>query len=372
MNTAVRDQLIQARVALLLDQPFFGSLSMYLKLNEDTEVKTACTDGYQIRYNPTFIASLTPAETRGLLAHEVMHVALQHHRRRGNRAAKKWNRAGDYAINPLLLDAGLTLPQNGCVNWAWRGEAAETIFPKLPDEDESGGEPGNGSGDGCGEVEDAPADSEGDAKQEEGRMIQAAKAAKQKGKLPGSLEKLVEPLINPPLDWRTILAEFIDRSAKADYTWTRPNTRYAGSGFVLPSLYSEKLEIVVAIDTSGSTMHVQDLFCKELRAIMTSFSDIEVTVIQCDAKVQDVTSLDNCNFDYKPKGFGGTSFVPVFDYIENQGMEPKALVYLTDMYGTFPQTDPGFPVLWVSTSGSYRPYEKIIGEVVELPEEMRR
>ena len=371
MNQAVRDQLTLARVALLLDNCFFGQLSMYLKFNEDVTIPTACTDGYQIRYNPTWIATLTPAETRGLLAHEVMHVALQHHRRRGNRAPKKWNRAGDFAINPLLLDAGLTLPKNGCVNWAWRGEASETIYPKLPDEDESGTEQGqDGTDGGCGEVEDAPTGTEGDAKQEEGRMIQAAKAAKNRGKLPGSLEKLVEPLINPPLDWRTILAEFIDRSARADYTWTRPNVRYAGSGFVLPSLYSEKLQIVVAIDTSGSTMHVQDLFCKELKAIMSSFSDIEVTVIQCDAAVQDVCSLDSVNFDYKPKGFGGTSFVPVFDYISEQGMEPKALVYLTDMYGEFPQTDPGYPVLWIATS-DYKP-DNLIGEVVRLPEEMRR
>jgi hypothetical protein len=64
------------------------------------------TDGVSLYYNPEFVDTLNSATLAGVLAHEVMHPALQHHVRRSRRDPKRWNEACDYAINPLLLDAG--------------------------------------------------------------------------------------------------------------------------------------------------------------------------------------------------------------------------------------------------------------------------
>jgi predicted metal-dependent peptidase len=64
------------------------------------------------------------------------------------------------------------------------------------------------------------------------------------------------------------------------------------------------------------------------------------------------------------QGGGGTSFVPVFKWIEENDIEPEALVYLTDMYGDFPSKAPSYPVLWGSISkGVPAPF----GEVVDVP-----
>ena len=50
-------------------------------------------------------------------------------------------------------------------------------------------------------------------------------------------------------------------------------------------------------------------------------------------------------------GFGGTSFVPVFDWIrENKvkkGIDVSALIYLTDGMGTYPDETPDYPTYFV-------------------------
>ena len=107
LSAAVRIQ--KARTALLLDHPFFGSLLFRLGGRPSKSIQTMATDGVSLYYNPAFVETLNAAELAGVLAHEVMHPALQHHTRRGDRDQKCWNMACDYAINPLLLDAGLAM-----------------------------------------------------------------------------------------------------------------------------------------------------------------------------------------------------------------------------------------------------------------------
>ncbi|MGA3347067.1 MAG: hypothetical protein ABSC76_19640, partial [Terracidiphilus sp.] len=124
--TAVRIQ--KARTTLLLDHPFFGSLLFRLKGRERRSIPTMATDGVSLYYNPEFIDSLNSATLAGVLAHEVMHPALQHHLRRSGRDPRRWNEACDYAINPLLLDAGLSLPGGVLVNHRFRGMSAEQIY----------------------------------------------------------------------------------------------------------------------------------------------------------------------------------------------------------------------------------------------------
>ncbi|MGA2964414.1 MAG: hypothetical protein ABSD96_22355, partial [Candidatus Korobacteraceae bacterium] len=104
------ERIRKARTSLLLDHPFFGSLLFRLKSEEDRSIPTMATNGVVLRYNPAFVDTLNAATLAGVLAHEVMHPALQHHTRRAKRDPRRWNEACDYAINPLLLDAGLSLP----------------------------------------------------------------------------------------------------------------------------------------------------------------------------------------------------------------------------------------------------------------------
>ena len=71
-HTTTGQKLTRCRVQLILKQPFFGTLSLRLKLAPGT-LPTMATDGSRIVYNPAFVDQLKPAELEGTLAHEVMH-----------------------------------------------------------------------------------------------------------------------------------------------------------------------------------------------------------------------------------------------------------------------------------------------------------
>lgn len=85
----------KARTTLLLDHPFFGTLLFRLGAKPSRMVATMATNGISLFYNPEFVETLNASELAGVLAHEVMHPALQHHTRRGDRSQVRWNMACD-------------------------------------------------------------------------------------------------------------------------------------------------------------------------------------------------------------------------------------------------------------------------------------
>ena len=95
--TTTAQKLTRARVQLLLTQPFFGTLSLRLKLIPGS-LPTMATDGSRIVYNPAFVDELKPAELEGTLAHEVLHCALGHQCRRGERDPELWNESADLVL----------------------------------------------------------------------------------------------------------------------------------------------------------------------------------------------------------------------------------------------------------------------------------
>jgi predicted metal-dependent peptidase len=96
----------------VVGSPLLGTLLFRLGAQARSSIATMATDGVSLYFKPLFVETLSAAEIAGTLAHEVMHPALQHHTRRSGRNPRRWNMACDYAINPMLLDAGLTLPKD--------------------------------------------------------------------------------------------------------------------------------------------------------------------------------------------------------------------------------------------------------------------
>ena len=124
-------KITKARTQLLLDNPFFGNIAMRLDLVETDQFDTMATDGKRILFNPAFVAKHSNAHLKGVVAHEVCHVMFKHHLRRGERDQNNWNVAADYAINSILVDAGFSLPEDGLIDLAWRGQSAEDIYRVL-------------------------------------------------------------------------------------------------------------------------------------------------------------------------------------------------------------------------------------------------
>lgn len=353
-------KMMEARTALVLESPFFGALVLRLRLQEDASHETGWTDGRSIGYSPAFVESLTHAETLGFLAHEVMHVASGHPWRRDGREPRRWNRACDYAINGILKNAGFSLPADVLLDAQFTGQSAEWIYDRLPADPDDGEGQGSGSGAGdpapAGEVRDAPAPEDGGPTEEEVQQAvqQAANVARGRGALPGAVERFAKDAARPRVDWRSVLARFLQASARADYSWARPNARHIARGVYLPALRSEAMgRIVVAVDVSGSVDDVQlAQFAAELNAIVRELQPESTDVLYCDSRIRGRDSFPaGETIELRACGGGGTDFRPVFKAIEEDGEAPAALVFLTDLDGPFPAHAPDYPVLWGDTSG---------------------
>jgi predicted metal-dependent peptidase len=409
MDKEAHTKFTKARAGLVLDQPFFASIALRLKVQEDPTSPTMYTDGVNLGYNPEWINSLTLDELKGVICHEVMHVALLHNLRRDNREHDQWNIAADYAINPILLDANMTLPKGDPGSPAdpqtirqYEGMSAEEIYNKLPklqkgkdkekgkggsgafgqqgeeETQQQGNDPGK-----CGEVRDFPSPSGQPtptpaelAQQEQEQKIQtqqALTAAKRAGTLPGSLERLIDDLLEPIIPWKEVLARFVDTHAKNDYDWTRSNKRYAAQGLYLPALRNPELgNILLAVDTSGSITQKQVTeFIGEIRGILRSYDKTNLTVIFCDHAIQGEPQTIEQEADteiLKPKGGGGTSFKPPFEYAEEQGLTPKAAIYFTDGYSSSFSDPPDYDTLWVLTEKNDS-FNSPFGEVIYMEKE---
>ncbi len=369
-------KIARARAGLILDQPFFGALALRQVLRENPSIKTARTDGQTLEYNPTFIDSLPLEQVKGVLAHEVMHVAAAHHSRRQDRQKRRWNIAADYAINDLLVQSGFALPA-GALRGMGTDKSAETIYNTLPDDPPGGQGQGDQDPGGCGEVCDAPgtdgqAASPGELRQAEAESkvatSQAAQAAKNMGTLPAGLARFVEEVLEARVPWREVLRRFVDQTARNDYTWTRPNARYMAQGLYLPSLYSQEMApIVIAVDTSGSIRQEElSQFSAEITTIIQDTRS-HATVIYCDTDVAGVEEFDpeGLPIVLHAAGGGGTDFRPPFAHVDTEGLTPGCLIYLTDgECSRFPDA-PEYPVLWALT-GSSRHFSPPFGEIIEI------
>ena len=396
---------------LLRKQPFFGSLVLRLPLRADPTRRTLASDGQEIRYSPDWLAKTDAHLIETAMARVVMACALKHHTRRGERDPERWQTASQLVTHALLRDAGFTLPPDAK---AWEDLSVEQAYDRLPEPGEgdsaedgsptqgangagAAGQPppgGDESGDpsdpddqgdgrdgapgappshdpsGTGEVMDAsarsgdgsgsdetPMDTAAEEQAWDEAMHQALSIARAEGKAPGGVEETVRNAHASALDWRTLLRRYMTDAARRDYSWSVPNRRFIDSGLYLPSIRSEGIDsIAVIIDTSGS-LPAQTLagFWAELREIAAEIRPERIVVLQVDAALQDAAEYgpDELPEEIVLKGRGGTDFRPGFEWLDEQGMQPAVCLYFTDMEcSSYPETEPGFPVLWVDHSAA--------------------
>lgn len=438
--------LKRGRYQLGQKHPHFGYASWKLSIVEDLKCQTLYTNGQIIAYNPAYVIGCSddqyPNYTYAVSAiiHETLHALLGHCKDWGALGYDRMltNAAQDYAIN-LILRHDLKMPvhKDWLCDDKYKGMTWFEIYDILKaDQDKNPTRPeewgltckvdpqpsgGGGSADGDGEK-----DGQGDGKSDcpglppcdekaghtkgtcpcpchpmrgdggggEGGQqqkndwdkiaVEAARFAQSigHGDLPAFLEDLVEKVTKPVVDWKTVVERWVSRCKKGDYSFRRLNKRYMGSGLVMPSLHSYTADLVIAIDTSGSTWGFLNRFWGEVYGIIKAVG-VETHVIQCDThpkvfklrKPEDVLKM-------KRTGGGGTDFTPVFDMIvkgwhdKQDGMtvkvkRPEAVVFFTDGEGTYPTTPPPFKTLWcipnaqsLKGSGYYPPF----GTVLSLPD----
>lgn len=386
-------RLEKAQMRVLFQVPFFAPGVAKLPVDFDKSVDTACTDGERIKFNPDFFDKCKDQELVTVLCHEVCHCLLGHiWRIPPDKDWEKWNQATDHAVNNMLKEFGEQVTSKRladpfpfpdgqwCMDPAFKGLSEEEIYSRMPKGNGGGsgqkpgkGKPGQGSGSGSkpsigqiapGNPGQDPAQAKKVKSDWDHTLMQCAQAVKARGDLPGAMSSFIGELLNPTVPWWEIVRNWLREQCEDDWNFMKPNKFYDDSGFILPSLHSERIgPIVFATDTSGSIDdQIAAHFRTEKQACLDDLKPSALLDIQCDTRIQKVT-------EYKPgdeitgdiHGRGGTSFCPVFEHVSKLQVAPKCLVYLTDLDGTFPDTEPDYPVLWVAYGGGTKaPFGEIV------------
>jgi predicted metal-dependent peptidase len=355
--------------------PLAGVLSIGNKTVSD-DIPTACTNGRDELYGRAFVDSLTDAELRFLILHECYHKMYRHlttwkHLHDKNHGIA--NQACDYNINGKLVDENkddgfATMPRDADGKYmglfdekfregnGWMDTAK--IFGILDDGNDDG-EGGNGGNESGGDDSQGTSCAQGQGfdehdweganglSDEETKELekdidigirQGSMAA---GKLGITGNRNFDELMQPQVDWREVLREFIQTTCTgSDYsTWKRPNRRYIGADIYMPSGISERIdELVLAIDTSGSISDTAvALFLSEVQSICTTVKPEKVRVLYwghevVGDEVYELNELDTLVKSTKVRGGGGTDVECVTAYMDEHKISPQAAIILTDGY----------------------------------------
>ncbi|MCH5252068.1 MAG: metallopeptidase [Lachnospiraceae bacterium] len=141
---------------------------------------------------------------------------------------------------------------------------------------------------------------------------------------------------------------------------------YGNTPLLEPLEYKEEKkikELVIAVDTSGSCrgnpvrrflmetygiLKHSRYFFRQSRIHLLQFD----TIIQEDLCITDFEQFFRLAESFQVKGFGGTDYRCVFDYIEKQQKNGgfsglQGLMILTDGYGTYPEHPPAYPTAFL-------------------------
>lgn len=378
----VEEKMSKARALVVMDQPFFAALLLKRPLIKIDKGTFAVDARGNIYYNPEFAAGLSVQQVVFALVHEVFHIVKMDFLRRGDgRDARTWNIAGDAWINKYLKDNRIGEPIPKCVNCDggmhigvdMDADTTEAIYERVPKDQDGQGGYGDGAGDyGIGDdfVDDGEPLSEAEKSAVEAQtkvdIASAAQAAKMQGKMPGSLQRIVDEVLYVRTPWEVILERFMVSSSKADYSWKRPNKRYRPHGYYLPSTHSQNTmgRMALIIDTSGSVGDRElQFFAGHLNAILEQCHPEEVQVIYCDAAVNHVDTFAAEDYPVKltAYGGGGTDLREGFDYIDEElEGDVACCVVLTDCYTPWPDPkEVAYPTIVLSIAGLDSPFETV-------------
>ena len=378
-------------INLMRDPTFADMAGIFMLGKKDVVdyIPTAATDGRNELYGEKFVEQLNERELAFVVVHEAYHKMLRHLTvwvRLHKEDPKLANMAMDYVINLAIVDRDpdekvVAMPkiagkQIGLLDKRFANLNTKQVFDILKREKQDGGGGGGDEGDEGGEGGEGAGLDEHDwegakelsqAEQEQlgkdiDQAIRQGQIAAQKlhGKGGGNMSRELLDLLNPKVDWRELLREFVTAACKGrDYSsWRKPNRRFLSEDIFMPSLVGERVgHMVIGIDTSGSIGGPElAQFLTEVVAIAEQVNPDKVDLIYWDAhvaghEVYNEATLATLVDSTKPKGGGGTDPTCVPAYLDKHGIKPECAIMLTDGYvGRWGDWD--WPVLWAITGGN--------------------
>lgn len=400
---------------LLMDEPFFASISRRIDKTSSTAISTAGvrvnpnTIQFEMLYNPDFFEKLTDAERRDVLKHEFYHVVFMHvtDRMPNGVMTKHWNIATDLAINSHLNN----LPEGGLIPGKEgtpfedlpRGKSAEWYLANLPDlsngggngedQDKEEGESSSGGGGDSGDQSQSQSQSQagdgyddietlddhsgwgdvGDDLKEiaKERLKEIVKNAAEEcsrtnswGSVPHQCREKIIKGLQSKIDWRKVLRYFIKTSQRANKSSSikRINRRYA---YVHPGRKTNRVaKVAISIDQSGS---VDNDMLAQFFSELNKLSELaDFTVIPFDTEVDEsliYTWKKGEKRKWERVMCGGTNFDAPTQYVNDCG-DFDGHIILTDLCAPKPKPSK-CQRMWMTTPQyAQRPYfatnEKIV------------
>jgi predicted metal-dependent peptidase len=370
-------------------------------------VPTAYTDGVNKKYGRKFLESiLSESKVRGLILHENLHVALKQvvfGRAMFLENRKMANLAADFVVNDIIVNidgtiAGTSerlveLPDGAIYDPMFHDWSMREVYNYLKKHAKKGGGGGQGGkgqgnpppsgGTQSNDDDDMDGDtvtvngktydiSQADEHDFIGREVSAEeakeilddidKALREGGMLAGrmgaKIPRVISDLLEPKIDWRDALREFVSASTKGndEFTWRRMNKRQMANDIYLPSVMNESIgEIIVAIDTSGSIGGAEITeFATELVSICEVCQPEVVRVLWWDTEVHGEQVFKDNYSDIakmlKPLGGGGTKVSCVSEYVNKHKLTAECCIVFTDGYVEHDiKWNISSPTLWMVT-----------------------
>ena len=368
MALTSEQRVTKSHIAIMRSKEFcmFAGVLSVGKVNFTEELPTAATNGRDVMYNPEFLKTLDDKELNFVVLHEALHKVYQHM----HLWKKLWkenpmlaNMAADYVVNYAIHEADeqgtiTKRPQSALFDLAYKGMTTKQIFDLL--KKESNGDGGQGGHD-THDWEGAEQLSDEEVKETAKQIDQALRQGEIiRGKMQGNKNRSINELLEPKVDWREQLRDFVNATCKnKDKTsWKRPHKRFLGQDIYMPSMIGESIgQVVVGIDTSGSIGDKElSEFLTEVVAICDDVSPSSIELLYWDTEVAGHETYNQGDYkalvqSTKPAGGGGTHVGCVNQYIKDKRIQPEAIIILTDGYV---ENDFGgnwdYPTLWAITT----------------------
>jgi predicted metal-dependent peptidase len=390
MNTVtynLKDSLARICKDLMFDEPFYGLFLLSLNKSWDERLPTAGVSlngiNFNLIINPTFWASLSELHKKGLLKHELLHIAFFHLTDYGHLSNKEVaNIAMDLEINQYIDKSWL--PENGCsidgeffakMNLK-RKAGTQYYYDELMKKQSSNcqnlkaicealekNEPSCELPDGTKidltnhDWKDLDGVDEATKKMiatQTGHVLEQLEEQIEKsnpGSIPGELADILKKLkitTPPKFDWKGYMRRFVGKSTKI---YTKKSRRKLNKRLIdFPGLKIKKQKhILAAVDTSGSVSKDELIeFFTEMYHIKKTGTD--VTLVECDTAISYIGEFDPKK-DIEIHGRGGTDFQPVIDYYNENLNKYSCLFYFTDGEAWTPKNARG-NILWILSACS--------------------
>jgi predicted metal-dependent peptidase len=414
------EQRVKKAIIVLQDkQPFFAHLSLACQLImlEDVEQMRKVGMPYptfgvdakgRLFFHVDAVMEKTNDEILGTLVHEILHICFEHPSSLRGRNRSIANYAQDIVVNMFVWSNGFVLNKNSAAKVDVKKDEGYIYFDKtsknrITIQDVSkkhwinvydelitqwpqnlkcpncGGAMGDCNGEvesfvdgneipcSCDDWHDyGSGDELSPAEQKEiqefwqNRVCEAATIAKQSGKVPVGMDRLVDELMKPKVKWKDLLKQATSKyMVPVELAYHKMHKKSHQLGVYLPGQVKETKEIQVIVDTSGS-IGGEELkeFLSEIVGMAKSNNRIKMGITFVDCRVHNHYEISNGSIPkimaMTPQGGGGTQMEKGIDWVKENYSKIPVVIVLTDGYDSYnrKKRDYPFDVIWcISESG---------------------